>query len=198
MFLVEQTTVPGAAIPVQELKDHLLLGSGFADDGAQDIVLENYLRAAIDAIEARTGKVLLEKQYTWSLTMWRDRECQALPTAPISSIDALRTLDSVGAATLVDAISYALVPDDHRPAMRALSGNLATIPSLGSVEIDFTAGYGTAWANVPVSLQQAVLMLAAHYYESRSGAGKSDEIPFGITSLIQKFRNIRLVGGFSR
>ncbi len=183
---------------MQELKDHLLLGSGFADDGAQDIVLENYLRAAIDAIEARTGKVLLEKQYTWSLTMWRDRECQALPTAPISSIDALRTLDSVGAATLVDAISYALVPDDHRPAMRALSGNLATIPSLGSVEIDFTAGYGTAWANVPVSLQQAVLMLAAHYYESRSGAGKSDEIPFGITSLIQKFRNIRLVGGFSR
>ena len=198
MFLVEQTTVPGAAIPVQELKDHLLLGSGFADDGAQDIVLENYLRAAIDAIEARTGKVLLEKQYTWSLTMWRDRECQALPAAPISSIDALRTLDSVGAATLVDANSYGLVPDDHRPAMRALSGNLATIPSLGSVEIDFTAGYGTAWANVPVSLQQAVLMLAAHYYESRSGAGKSDEIPFGITSLIQKFRNIRLVGGFSR
>ncbi len=61
MMLVEQTTVPGAALPVAEFKDHLRLGTGFADDGVQDGVLEAYLRAAMAAIEARTGKILLTR-----------------------------------------------------------------------------------------------------------------------------------------
>ena len=50
MMLVEQTTVPTAALPVAEFKDHLRLGTGFADDGVQDDVLETYLRAAIATI----------------------------------------------------------------------------------------------------------------------------------------------------
>ena len=54
MFLVEQTTVPVASLPVSQFKHHLQLGTGFADDTAQDAVLEQYLRAAIAAIEART------------------------------------------------------------------------------------------------------------------------------------------------
>jgi len=56
MMLVEQTSVPSAALPVTEFKDHLLLGTGFTGASVQDPVLENYLRAAISAIEARTGK----------------------------------------------------------------------------------------------------------------------------------------------
>ena len=35
MMLTEQTAVPAAALPVQALKDHLRLGSGFADAGLQ-------------------------------------------------------------------------------------------------------------------------------------------------------------------
>ena len=52
MMLIEETTVPVAALPVAQLKDHMRLGSGFSDDGLQDTVLETYLRAAIAAIEA--------------------------------------------------------------------------------------------------------------------------------------------------
>ena len=59
MMLVEQTTVPTAALPVAEFKDHLRLGTGFADDGVQDDVLEAYLRAAIATIEARTSLSLI-------------------------------------------------------------------------------------------------------------------------------------------
>ncbi len=64
MMLVEQTSVPVAALPVAEFKDHLRLGTGFADDGVQDSVLESYLRASMAAIEARTGKVLITRGYT--------------------------------------------------------------------------------------------------------------------------------------
>ena len=53
MMLVEQTSVTSESLPVTEFKDHLRLGTGFADDGIQDVVLESYLRASIGAIEAR-------------------------------------------------------------------------------------------------------------------------------------------------
>ena len=59
MMLTEVTGVAAQALPVQALKDHLRLGSGFSDDGLQDGLIEAYLRAAMAAIEARIGKVLL-------------------------------------------------------------------------------------------------------------------------------------------
>ena len=71
MMLSELTTVPAGALPVQALKDHLRLGSGFADDGMQDALIEGYLRAAMAAIEARIGKVLIARRFRWVLEDWR-------------------------------------------------------------------------------------------------------------------------------
>ncbi len=65
MMLVEETTVPQAAIPVAQFKEHLRLGTGFSDDGLQDVVLEGFLRAAMAAIEGRIGKILIEREFSW-------------------------------------------------------------------------------------------------------------------------------------
>lgn len=195
MFLVEQTTAPGSALPVAILRDQLLIGSGFSNDNSQDSLLEQFLRSAIAAIEARTGKVLLEKQYTWSLTIWRDRMSQALPLAPVSAINEIRLLDGSGGVSVLPADDYRLVRDEFRPCIAPRSIWLPSIPNRGGVEIDFVAGYGPSWTDVPDDLGHAVIMLAAHYYENRRGAGPVSEMPFGISSLIQKFRNIRLLGG---
>ncbi|MGB8623245.1 MAG: hypothetical protein WCD16_10540, partial [Paracoccaceae bacterium] len=65
MMLIEQTAVPAAALPVSQFRDHLRLGTGFADDGAQDALLEATLRAAMAALEGRTGKVLLSRPFLW-------------------------------------------------------------------------------------------------------------------------------------
>ncbi len=67
MILTEETTIPGLALPVQALKDHLRLGSGFGDDGMQDGLIESYLRAAIAAIEGRIGKALIARQFRWRI-----------------------------------------------------------------------------------------------------------------------------------
>jgi uncharacterized phiE125 gp8 family phage protein len=63
MMLIEETTVPDAALPVAEFKAHLRLGTGFGDDALQDPVLRSFLRAAMAAIEARTGKVLITRPF---------------------------------------------------------------------------------------------------------------------------------------
>ena len=194
-MLVEQTTVPTAALPVSEFKDHLQLGTGFSGAALQDPVLESYLRAAIAAIEARTGKVLIEKQYTWSVTAWRERCRQALPLAPISAVTAVRTIDAMGVATLAPITSYRLEQDMHRPVLWATGAQLPPIPLSGSAEVDFTAGYGPAWSDLPADLRQAVLLLAAHYYENRSAVQGENAMPFGVSSLIQRYRNVRILGG---
>ncbi|MGR3464306.1 head-tail connector protein, partial [Limimaricola sp.] len=59
MRLIETGAVPEAALPIEGFRAHLRLGTGFAEDGLQDAGLAGFLRAAIAAIEARTGKVLL-------------------------------------------------------------------------------------------------------------------------------------------
>ena len=65
MMLIEETTVPDAALPVAEFRDHLQLGSGFSDDALQDPVLGVFLRAAMAAIEARVSKILIERNFSF-------------------------------------------------------------------------------------------------------------------------------------
>lgn len=196
MMLVEQTTVPVTALPVAEFKEHLRLGTGFADDGVQDSVLEAYLRAAMAAVEARTGKILIARSFTWSLTAWRDLAAQALPVAPVSAITALTITDRLGADEVVDPGRYVLEPDTHRPRLVATGLCLPSIPVAGGAEIGFDAGFGAAWSDIPADLAQAVFLLAAHYYEHRHDTGAvNGEMPHGVAALIQRYRNVRLFGG---
>lgn len=195
-MLVEQTTVPGTAMPVAQFKDHLRLGTGFADDGVQDAVLETYLRAAMAAIEARTGKVLITRAYTWTLTAWRDLASQALPVGPVGAITSLTITDRLGADEVINAGRYVLEPDLHRPKLVSTGICLPAIPVAGQVEIGFDAGFGPDWSDIPADLSQAVLMLAAYFYEHRSDVGMGQgDFPFGVTALIQRYRVVRLFGG---
>ena len=196
-MLIEQTTVPAVALPVQEFKDHLRLGTGFADIGAQDVALESYLRAAMAAIEGRIGKALIARDYLLSLSEWRRSDEQALPIAPVSAILQLSLLDRDNLAVLVEPERYRLVRDMQRPRIVGSGSALPQVPAGGSVDIHFTAGFGAIWADVPADLRQAVLLLAAQYYELRHEAGGAEAIPFGVMALIEKWRTVRVLGGGS-
>jgi uncharacterized phiE125 gp8 family phage protein len=199
MMLVEQTSAPSAAMPIADFRDHLRLGTGFADEGGEDSLLETFLRAAIAAVEAWTGKVLFERDFSLSVVAWRDPRAQTLPVAPVSTIGAVRIVDCLEWETLVDTAKYRLQQDTHRPAMVARGGRLPTIPPQGSVTIDFTAGFGPGWADVPADLAQAVMLLAAYYYEYRHEMRVGGAMmPYGVSSLVDRWRNVRLGGGGAR
>jgi uncharacterized phiE125 gp8 family phage protein len=197
MMLIEQTTVPTLALPVQALKNHLRLGTGFADDGMQDGLIESYLRAAMAAIEGRIGKVLIAREFKWSLEDWRNGGEQALPVAPVSSILGISLLDREGNAEAVPAAQYRLVQDTHRPKVQSSGFMLPLAPMGGQIEISFVAGFGAAWADVPADLAQAVMLLAAEYYERRHEGGISREggLPMGVVTLIERWRTVRVLGG---
>ncbi len=195
MMLIEQTAVPVAALPVQGLKDHLRLGTGFSDDGMQDVLIEGYLRAAIAGIEGRIGKVLLSRQFLWVLEAWRDLAGQALPVAPVTAVVSVALVDGAGAVTVVDPARYRLVSDTHRPRLAAAGVLLPVVPVDGKAEVVFDAGFGATWSGVPADLAQAVLLLAAEFYERRHEAGLVAGLPFAVQALIERWRNVRVLGG---
>lgn len=195
-MLKELTAVPDAVLPLAEFRDHLRLGTGFSDTGAEDAALLAYLRAALAAIEGRTAKALIARDFTLVLTAWRWRDLQTLPIAPVRSVAAVRLIDSAGAQTLTDPALWSLVEDMARPRIEVRGAALPTIPSGGRAEIDFTAGFGASWADLPVDLAQAVFLLAAQYFEFRhDGAGEGAALPFGVSALIERWRTVRVLGG---
>ena len=79
------------------------------------------------------------------------------------------------------------------PRLVPLGGSLPSVPTGGAVEIRFDAGFGAGFADLPADLGQAVLLLAAHYYEYRDETALGQGcMPFGVSSLLARFRPMRL------
>lgn len=194
-MLTELTTVPGSALPVQGLKDHLRLGTGFSDDGMQDALIEGYLRAAMAAIEGRIGKALIARRFLLTLEDWREAGAQALPVAPVTSVVSVSVVDAAGGVSVVDPQRYRLVPDMQRPRLAASGILLPLVPAGGRAEVVFDAGFGASWPMVPADLAQAGLLLAGEYYERRHEAGTVAGLPFSVQALIERWRTVRVLGG---
>ena len=194
MMLIELTPVPAALLPLTELKDHLRLGTGFADDAAQDSILEAYLRSAVAAIEARTDKALFSRDFVWKLTSWRGLQREELPIAPVASIASVKIIEADGREIVIPPASYVLEPDAQAPTLAAKGLGLPTVPVAGRIEIAFTAGYGATWTALPPALRQAVLILAAEFHEHRHETGSDAVLPTRVMQLIAPYRVMRLFG----
>jgi uncharacterized phiE125 gp8 family phage protein len=193
MMLTQDTTRPAPPLPLAAFKAHLHLGTGFTEDGLQDDLLQGFLRAAIAAVEARIGKALLERAFILDLPRWAGPTAQPLPIAPVTAITALILRDAEGTEIPVTPGRWRLERDSQRPCLRAAGGVLPAIPAGGSAVLRFSAGMATDWGDLPADLAQAVLMLAAHFYEYRHETGLgSGCMPFGVTSLIERYRPLRL------
>ncbi len=195
MLLVEDTIVPAAALPLAQFREHLRMGTGFADDSLQDGLLERHLRAALAAIEARTAKILIARSFVWTLSQWQNAQAQALPVAPLDIVTSVTLIDRGGQETVVDDASWTFQRDTHRPLLAAAGACLPAIPTNGQARVGFIAGYGPAWPDIPADLAQATLTLAGHFYEFRHSAeGRGVDMPKDVASLIAPYRRLRIGG----
>lgn len=195
MMLIEETKVPSVNLPLAQFKAHLRLGSGFAEDHVQDDLVEGFLRAAMAAIEARTGKVLLAREMAWRWDQWSGA-VQALPVAPAHAIATVELVGQAGDVTVVDPARYQLVPDAQSPSLVALSTALPIIPPGGHVRVRALVGFGPDWSDLPADLAHAVILLAAHYYEYRHEVQYDGGcMPFGVSALIERHRAVRMTAG---
>ncbi|WP_412072920.1 head-tail connector protein [Tritonibacter mobilis] len=191
MILHELTPLPDSILPLSAFKAHLRLGTGFGEEALQDAVLLAFLRASLAAIEARTNKALLTRAYEWRLNAWP--RVVELPVAPVSTVSQVALVDQTGAETEVPGAAYALAPDAHAPRLTPRAAVWPMMPSGGGAVIRFTAGMAATWDALPADLAQAVMLLAAHYYEYRDDTSlHAGCMPFGVASLLDRHRMPRL------
>ena len=190
MTLSDYTPPVETPVSTADLAAHLRLSSGFADDGSENAILDVYLRAAATVIERRTSHTLIERHVLWRLAERPSKPIHA-PTGPIFQIYSAALIDAAGDVTPLDVSKLSLQQGVHPPRI-----DLTRLPQTGEgghLQIGLGAGYGATPDDIPADLRQAVLLLAAHYYENRTQSeDDAGPIPIGVASLIEPHRPIRL------
>ena len=184
---------PPALEPVglADAKAHLRLDSN--DD---DALITAALAAARVHVEAATRRCLIEQGWRVYLDRWPRKRIVALSPAPLLAVDAVTVYDANGDPTTVD-------PDDYEVDTIAVPGRLmlsgaapVTVGrAMNGIEIDVTAGYGPSGVDVPAPLRQAIMMLAAHWYEHRGAVGHDlagSVPPLGFDALVAPYRIVSL------
>lgn len=191
MILTETTPAAVTPVSLSEFSDHLRLAYGFPDDGAEDALLDLYLRNAVAAVESRTGRALIRRGFVLRLAGW-DRDGQVvLPIGPVEVVDSLRFVRGAEAID-VAATSWALEPGTGRQRVMGRSSDaLPPIPEGYVAEFTFDAGFGPDAADVPGDLRQAVMLLAADYYERRHD-GEGPRVPPAVEGLLEPWRPVRI------
>jgi uncharacterized phiE125 gp8 family phage protein len=195
MMMVELTSIPAADLPIPAFAKYLRLAEGFGGTPDHSDQLETCLRAAISALEARLGKVFLQRDFIQRVQKWTAADHQTLAVAPVVSIASVKIVRSAGDEALLPAQSYALRQDAHRPQVVSRTGALPMLGLDATAEVTFAAGFTEDWALVPAALRQATFMLAESYFERDPSHGPLHELPCAVCMLVEPFRDIRLRRG---
>jgi uncharacterized phiE125 gp8 family phage protein len=179
-------------VTLAEAKAHLR-----ADGTAEDALIASLIVTARLNVEAASALALITQSWSYFLDAWPRGRALTLPLRPVQSVAAVRLYDESGASTTLDPVTYLL--DGAGSPPRLVRQGALHWPKPGrnanGVEVAFTAGYGSAAADVPAPIRQAVLMLVAHWYEHRSPVEIgpfADPIPDTVGTLLAPYRPIRL------
>ncbi len=183
-------TAPPALEPVSlaEAKAHLRIAHADEDDTLTKLIV-----AARRQAEVQTGLALISQGWSHFRDDWPEDGSIELPLWPVISLGDIKVYGEDDIAATIDAAHYYL-DRLSRPARLLLRGSRvwARPGRIGnSIEIALTAGFGTAAADVPGQLRQAILQLVAHWYEHR-GTGEDAAPPLDVTLLLSSFRERRL------
>lgn len=151
----------------------------------EDDLIGGLVNAAVATIEAQTGKFLSPRPFTQLVAGFPGVLPYAikLSRGPVSEVGeiAYDPADGTAEATVAD---YRLVEGERAAVMPAFGESWpSTLDGGGTVRVTYIAGYDDGEAD---DLDQACLMLVAHWYQNREGGG--DDIPKAVQALIGPYR----------
>lgn len=163
-----------------------------------DVLLTNYINTAIEYIEGRTGKNLVQctwqqhqlnfgSQLPWYLSSWGSTTYYPpkkvhLIHAPLIGVVSVSYYDTSNTLqTLVEGTDYIV----NKPSnLMGFIEPIGCFPQVAfrsdAVQITYTGGY----VNLPYKIQQVILLLVQHWWENRGTLGDNKEIPHGVDALL--------------
>ena len=172
---------PPAVEPVTlaEAKAHLRI-----DHSDDEAVIDGFIVAARDMVEAATGRALISQ--TWRLDLAGFPACDGaidLPRPPTASVTSIAYTDAAGATQTITPSDYSL---SAGAGPRAAAAQIvpaygiywpATRDQANAVRITFVAGYGATGAAVPAALIAAIKLHLGDLYANREGSGAVEMLP---------------------
>lgn len=178
-------------VTVDEAKAHLRI-----DHAEEDALLASLIATSRLHIETALDLALITQGWCWRLDAWPDEKIVALPIRPVRSVDAVRITAASGSVETLAAERFLLDGTGTPPRLISTDGAWPRpgAAALG-IEIEFTAGFGSAASDVPAPIRQALLTLVGHWYENRHGVelgGGEMRIPGAVSALLMPYRMVRL------
>jgi uncharacterized phiE125 gp8 family phage protein len=194
------TVVPPDSDPLSlaEAKAHLRV-TGNDEDG----LIAGYILAAREFVENSTHRRLVTQtlDYTiddgWPCVIARGyyRSRIELPVQPVASVTSITYVDADGASQTLAVDQYVVRTDGPVPFIEPAYG--ATWPGVrcqsAAITVRFIAG--SAVAEVPNPLLQAIRLLVAHADANReaiASSGTFTEVPLGVEAFLSPYRYTRM------
>ena len=130
---------------------------------------------------------------TWTLTMDGFDDCTYVtngmiyvPRPPLISVTSIAYLDTNGDSQTWASTQYRVDATSEPGRIETAYGVVypTTRGVIGDVTIVHTAGYGASSSSVPEDLQHAIVVLAAHFFETREG---ERDMPQAVYDLLEPF-----------
>lgn len=184
------TATAPAKKPVElvALKEHLRV-----DGVLEDAILDMYLGAAVAWVEDYTRRPLVNRTLKLTLDEFPVDGEIVLPTPTVSAVSSVKYYDEDGTLQTLSTSDYWTVLDEENGPGRVILKSTASWPDTQedrprAVEVTFVAGYGADSDSVPDEIRHAVLLLAAHLFETRVPVITGTivtQVPFSIEALLQ-------------
>lgn len=151
-----------------------------------DALLTRKGKAARQYVEGFIGGPLIATTYDGFLDAFPRREI-AIPIGPLLSVASIAYADPTGAEQTLSGIAYRVDTIGGRIILDAAPETQA-IPN--AVRVRFTAGLAEDAEGVPEPLREAILQLAAWWYEQRETAAETalHETPYGVDDILRQHR----------
>lgn len=181
------------SLTLNEIKDRLRLH----DTTAEDVRLGALIAAADEAIEAHTGRALIEQGWTLLYRNFDPETRQIDLIRPPVQTATVEIAASSGWEALA-AERWVLLGGQSRPRikLRAEVGRPQPYdPDMG-VRVIATCGYGPAATDIPQVVREAARMLVTHWFENPEVMAGEDErgqqLPYNVAAILDGYKMRRL------
>ena len=185
------TAAAKTPVTLAEVKVHCRVT--FSDD---DTILGIYLASAVATAEQFLQRKLITQSWKMFLDYWPGQIKTFF--GDLQSVTHVKYTDIDGTTATMSNTLYD-VDTNSVPGRIVLkhgqSWPSATLNAVNPIEVQFDTGYGAETTNVPEDIRNALLILAAHFYENREMYLVSDnrsfsvtEIPFSVKALLSPYR----------
>ncbi len=179
-------------VTLAEARAHLRV-----DTADEDTLISSLITAARIHIELACSKVLITQSWKLYFDRWPSKSVIEIPLAPLQGVSAISIYDADdNSESIASSRWYADTVSVPGRLVRRF-GSVWPDPARAAngIEITLSAGYGDTASDVPQTLRQAILLLVAHWFETREpvvlGAA-AISVPLAVDALIAPAKAVRL------